>query len=68
MEFTSDRRRMSVIVRTPEGEVKLISKGADTMMYSRLREGDDELKEKTLQDLDDFSKEVKISFQNSYCH
>lgn len=58
MEFTSDRRRMSVVVRTPEGELKLLSKGADTMMYSRLREGDEDLKEKTLQDLDVFSKEV----------
>lgn len=57
MEFTSDRRRMSVVVRTPEGELKLLTKGADTMMYSRLGDGDDELKEKTLQDLDVFSKE-----------
>jgi magnesium-transporting ATPase (P-type) len=59
MEFTSDRRRMSVVVRTPEGELKLLTKGADTMMYSRLGDGDDELKEKTLQDLDVFSKEVR---------
>ncbi len=61
MEFTSDRRRMSVVVRTPEGELKLLTKGADTMMYSRLGDGGDELKEKTLQDLDVFSKEVTIA-------
>lgn len=57
MEFTSERRRMSVLVRTPEGKIKLYSKGADTMMYSLLREGDDELKQKILDDLDNYSKE-----------
>ncbi len=66
MEFTSDRRRMSVVVRTPEGELKLLTKGADTMMYSRLGDGGDELKEKTLQDLDVFSKEVKTARHARY--
>lgn len=46
MEFTSDRRRMSVIVRTPDGAVKLLSKGADTTMFERLASGQHELKEK----------------------
>lgn len=31
LEFTSDRKRMSVIVRTPEGQIKLYCKGADTV-------------------------------------
>eukprot|EP01104_Vermistella_antarctica_P005938 TRINITY_DN16684_c0_g1_i1.p1 TRINITY_DN16684_c0_g1~~TRINITY_DN16684_c0_g1_i1.p1 ORF type:complete len:1126 (+),score=362.88 TRINITY_DN16684_c0_g1_i1:248-3625(+) len=59
MEFTSDRRRMSVVVRSPEGRVVMYSKGADSMMYSRLndREDDIELKQKTLDDLDYFSAE-----------
>jgi magnesium-transporting ATPase (P-type) len=65
MEFTSDRRRMSVVIRTPEGELKLLTKGADTMMYSRLREGDEELKAKTLEDLDVFSKEVPHAHINA---
>lgn len=35
--FTSDRKRMSVIVRTKEGKIKVICKGADTVMLPRLR-------------------------------
>ncbi|KAH6588459.1 hypothetical protein BASA61_005914 [Batrachochytrium salamandrivorans] len=36
IEFNSDRKRMSVIVRRPEGEVILFCKGADSMIYERL--------------------------------
>lgn len=36
--FTSDRKRMSVIVRTGEGVIKIICKGADTVMLPRLRD------------------------------
>lgn len=35
--FTSDRKRMSVIVRTEDGAIKIICKGADTVMLPRLR-------------------------------
>ncbi|CAM9108152.1 unnamed protein product [Ectocarpus sp. 8 AP-2014] len=35
--FTSDRKRMSVIVRTEDGTIKIICKGADTTMLPRLR-------------------------------
>ncbi|CAN0321144.1 unnamed protein product, partial [Ectocarpus sp. 13 AM-2016] len=35
--FTSDRKRMSVIVRTKDGTIKIICKGADTTMLPRLR-------------------------------
>lgn len=31
LEFTSQRKRMSVIVRTPQGQIKLYCKGADTV-------------------------------------
>ncbi|KAL6070245.1 Phospholipid-transporting ATPase [Balamuthia mandrillaris] len=57
MEFTSDRRRMSVIVRFPDGAIKLLSKGADSVMYERLASGDDELKKRTMEALDQFSME-----------
>jgi phospholipid-transporting ATPase len=30
LSFSSARKRMSVVVRTPEGKIKLLSKGADT--------------------------------------
>lgn len=55
MEFTSDRRRMSVIVRTPEGKIVLWSKGADYIMLQRLAAGDTELLNTTKQQLDAFS-------------
>ncbi|XP_050679810.1 probable phospholipid-transporting ATPase IA isoform X2 [Leptidea sinapis] len=39
--FTSTRKRMSVIVRTPTGEIKLYCKGADSVIYPRLAGGHD---------------------------
>lgn len=39
MEFTSERQRMSVIVRCPDGTIKLFCKGADAMMLKRLTPG-----------------------------
>jgi len=36
LEFNSTRKRMSVIVRTPEGKVVLYTKGADTVIMERL--------------------------------
>eukprot|EP01065_Artemidia_motanka_P019723 TRINITY_DN2353_c0_g1_i1.p1 TRINITY_DN2353_c0_g1~~TRINITY_DN2353_c0_g1_i1.p1 ORF type:complete len:1417 (+),score=325.24 TRINITY_DN2353_c0_g1_i1:450-4253(+) len=37
LEFTSTRKRMSVIVRNPEGSLMLLSKGADNVMFDLLR-------------------------------
>mmetsp|Transcript_6396 Transcript_6396/g.8898 ORF Transcript_6396/g.8898 Transcript_6396/m.8898 type:complete len:1206 (+) Transcript_6396:189-3806(+) len=57
IEFTSARARSSVIVRTPEGNIVLYAKGADSKMYQTLREfGSEELKKKTLHDLNAFSE------------
>uniref|UniRef100_A0A8C4NHG0 Phospholipid-transporting ATPase n=1 Tax=Eptatretus burgeri TaxID=7764 RepID=A0A8C4NHG0_EPTBU len=39
LDFTSTRRRMSVIVRTPTGKLQLYCKGADNIIYERLAEG-----------------------------
>ncbi|GFO09200.1 phospholipid-transporting ATPase, partial [Plakobranchus ocellatus] len=36
LEFTSKRKRMSVIVRTPEDKIVLFCKGADNVIYERL--------------------------------
>jgi magnesium-transporting ATPase (P-type) len=36
LEFSSDRKRMSVVVRGPQGRLQLISKGADNVMLARL--------------------------------
>ncbi|CAG8554921.1 10831_t:CDS:2 [Ambispora leptoticha] len=58
LEFNSTRKRMSVIVRPPEGGVILICKGADSIIYERLEKGRDEtLKETTLADLEVFANE-----------
>lgn len=36
LEFSSDRKRMSVIVRTPSNKIQLFCKGADSVIYDRL--------------------------------
>ena len=39
LEFTSTRKRMSVIARNSKGEIKLYCKGADTVIFERLAPG-----------------------------
>ena len=39
LEFNSTRKRMSVIVRSPAGVIKLYCKGADNVIYDRLSKG-----------------------------
>ena len=36
IEFTSARKRMSLIVKTPDGKIKVFCKGADSVIYERL--------------------------------
>ncbi|CAL8071720.1 unnamed protein product [Orchesella dallaii] len=36
LEFTSTRKRMSVVVRAPDGKIRLYCKGADSVIYERL--------------------------------
>nr|XP_032811396.1 phospholipid-transporting ATPase IA isoform X1 [Petromyzon marinus] len=56
LEFTSVRRRMSVIVRTPSGKLRLYCKGADNAIYERLA-NNSLYKEDTLQHLELFASE-----------
>ncbi|KAM6261301.1 phospholipid-transporting ATPase IA isoform 2-T2 [Porphyrio hochstetteri] len=56
LEFTSSRKRMSVIVRTPSGKLRLYCKGADTVIYDRLAESS-KYKEITLKHLEQFATE-----------
>ncbi|NXB17292.1 AT8B3 ATPase, partial [Rhagologus leucostigma] len=37
LDFNSDRKRMSVLVRDPQGTIRLYTKGADTVILDRLR-------------------------------
>ncbi|ELW59612.1 putative phospholipid-transporting ATPase IA [Tupaia chinensis] len=50
------RKRMSVIVRTPSGKLRLYCKGADTVIYDRLAETS-KYKEITLKHLEQFATE-----------
>ncbi|KAM8743832.1 phospholipid-transporting ATPase IC isoform 1-T2 [Acanthopagrus schlegelii] len=36
LDFNSDRKRMSIILKFPDGRVRLYCKGADTVIYERL--------------------------------
>ncbi|KAF9263183.1 phospholipid-translocating P-type ATPase [Marasmius fiardii PR-910] len=58
LDFNSARKRMSVIMRklgTDEGGVFLLCKGADNVIFERLKPGSDDLKEETERHLGDFA-------------
>ncbi|KIM27890.1 hypothetical protein M408DRAFT_329812 [Serendipita vermifera MAFF 305830] len=56
LEFNSTRKRMSVIVRNPEGKLVLYTKGADSVIYARLAaDHDAALKEATARDMETFA-------------
>ncbi|KAF6726333.1 Phospholipid-transporting ATPase IA, partial [Oryzias melastigma] len=56
LEFTSSRKRMSVIMRTPSGKIRLYCKGADSVIYDRLADSS-RYKEITLKHLEQFATE-----------
>lgn len=39
LEFNSTRKRFSVIVRTPDGRITLLTKGADSVIIPRMKKG-----------------------------
>ncbi|KAF5369202.1 hypothetical protein D9615_009962 [Tricholomella constricta] len=58
LEFTSARKRMSVVLRKldeQDGRLFLLCKGADNVIYERLKEGADELKADTERHLAEFA-------------
>jgi phospholipid-translocating ATPase len=56
LEFNSTRKRMSVIVRCPDGKIILYCKGADSVIYERLTPDHDPfLKEQTQKDMESFA-------------
>lgn len=57
LEFSSARKRMSVIVKDPAGKIKLLCKGADTVIYERLDNSGREHGEVLLQHLESFATE-----------
>lgn len=57
LEFTSTRKRMSIIARNTKGEIKLYCKGADTVIYERLSPSSQQHKATTLKHLEEFATE-----------
>jgi phospholipid-translocating ATPase len=58
MEFNSFRKRMSVIVKRPEGDILLICKGADSVILPRLRgDTDPALQDVTCKHLEEFAND-----------
>ncbi|CAD0027863.1 unnamed protein product [Aureobasidium pullulans] len=58
LEFNSSRKRMSAIVRMPNGKIVLFCKGADSIIYSRLKKGEQqELRKTTADHLEMFARE-----------
>uniref|UniRef100_A0A3Q3MXN1 Phospholipid-transporting ATPase n=1 Tax=Mastacembelus armatus TaxID=205130 RepID=A0A3Q3MXN1_9TELE len=55
LDFTSKRRRMSVLVREPEGGLKLYCKGADIVILERLQK-DSPYQERTEKALEHFAQ------------
>ena len=67
IEFDSARKRMSVIVRNPDGQIMIICKGADSIIEKRLRPGQ-ELFETTSGFLKEYANEglrtLLIAYKN----
>ncbi|MGB1598821.1 MAG: hypothetical protein ACPIOQ_39085, partial [Promethearchaeia archaeon] len=57
LPFTSDRRRMSVVVKTPQGEHVVYSKGADMVMVPLCKPGEETVLLTTVAHLEEFSAE-----------
>ncbi|CAO3618575.1 unnamed protein product [Cunninghamella echinulata] len=55
-EFNSTRKRMSVVIKDPQGNIKLYCKGADTMILERLKPNNPYV-QPTLSHLEDFATE-----------
>ena len=58
LEFNSTRKRMSAIIRMPDNQIILFCKGADSVIYSRLKRGEQsELRRTTAEHLEMFARE-----------
>ncbi|XP_060057459.1 phospholipid-transporting ATPase ID isoform X8 [Erinaceus europaeus] len=57
LDFNNIRKRMSVIVRNPEGKIRLYCKGADTILLDRLHPSTHELLSATTDHLNEYAGE-----------
>ncbi|KAM9202894.1 putative phospholipid-transporting ATPase IM [Dugong dugon] len=66
LDFNSIRKRMSVIVRNPEGQIKLYSKGADTILFEKLHPSNEDLLSLTSDHLSEFAGECLRTLAIAY--
>ncbi|KAL3510901.1 hypothetical protein ACH5RR_030302 [Cinchona calisaya] len=55
LEFNSTRKRMSVTVRNEEGNILLLSKGADSVMFERLAKNGREFEDETREHVNEYA-------------
>uniref|UniRef100_A0A8K9VD92 Phospholipid-transporting ATPase n=1 Tax=Oncorhynchus mykiss TaxID=8022 RepID=A0A8K9VD92_ONCMY len=55
LDFNNIRKRMSVIVRNPEGRIRLYCKGADTLLFERLHSSNNHLMNITTDHLNEYA-------------
>nr|XP_056704162.1 phospholipid-transporting ATPase IC [Euleptes europaea] len=65
LDFNSDRKRMSVIIKDPNGRIRLYCKGADTVIYERLHPRNPK-RQATQEALDIFASETLRTLCLSY--
>ncbi|ORY37234.1 phospholipid-translocating P-type ATPase [Rhizoclosmatium globosum] len=56
-EFNSTRKRMSAVIRMPDGSIKLYIKGADTVIFERLAKRGNPYVDSTMIHLEDYANE-----------
>ncbi|KAI4387367.1 hypothetical protein MLD38_005205 [Melastoma candidum] len=56
LDFTSKRKRMSVILRDPEGQIILLCKGADSIIFERLSKNGRMFEESTTRHLNEYGE------------
>jgi magnesium-transporting ATPase (P-type) len=57
LEFNSKRKRMSIIFKTEDGSILLLTKGADSIISKRLATGQNDDLEVAVEALEDYGKE-----------
>lgn len=59
-QFNSTRKRMSAIVKYPDGKIVLFCKGADSVIYERLEDERPELQDFTSRHMDAFAQDGNL--------
>eukprot|EP00092_Neocalanus_flemingeri_P034853 GFUD01037928.1.p1 GENE.GFUD01037928.1~~GFUD01037928.1.p1 ORF type:complete len:1087 (-),score=203.66 GFUD01037928.1:753-4013(-) len=58
IEFTSSRKRMSALIKTEKGEIKLYTKGADSVILERVaKNGQEKVLSKAQEQIDEFARD-----------